>query len=46
MAEIDLVSALHKRTKRDYVGRVTGGKMEGSFRTDAGTEGRWTATKK
>ena len=23
MAEIDLVSALHKRTKRDYVGRVT-----------------------
>ena len=32
--------------KRDYVGRVTGGKMEGSFRGDNGTEGRWTATKK
>ena len=32
--------------KRDYTGRVTGGKMEGSFRADNGTEGRWTATKK
>jgi SAM-dependent methyltransferase len=32
--------------KRDYTGRVTGGKMEGSFRGDNGTEGRWTATKK
>ena len=32
--------------KRDYAGRVTGGKMEGSFRGDNGTEGRWSATKK
>ena len=32
--------------KRDYIGRVTGGKMEGSFRGDNGTEGRWVATKK
>ena len=32
--------------KRDYSGRVTGGKMEGSFRADNGTEGRWSATKK
>ena len=32
--------------KRDYTGRVTGGKMEGSFRADNGTEGRWVATKK
>ena len=32
--------------KRDYIGRVTGGRMEGSFRGDNGTEGRWTATKK
>ena len=32
--------------KRDYTGRVTGGKMEGSFRGDNGTEGRWVATKK
>jgi len=32
--------------RRDFSGRVTGGKMEGSFRTDTGAEGRWTATKK
>jgi SAM-dependent methyltransferase len=32
--------------KRDYNGRVTGGRMEGSFRADNGTEGRWSATKK
>jgi len=32
--------------KRDYNGRVTGGRMEGSFRGDNGTEGRWSATKK
>jgi len=32
--------------KRDYIGRVTGGRMEGSFRADNGTEGRWSAAKK
>ncbi len=32
--------------RRDFTGRVTGGTMEGSFRTDAGAEGRWSATKK
>jgi len=32
--------------KRDYIGRVTGGRMEGTFRADNGTEGRWTATKR
>jgi hypothetical protein len=32
--------------RRDFTGRVTGNKMEGSFRADNGTEGRWTATKK
>jgi SAM-dependent methyltransferase len=32
--------------RRDYTGRVTGGKMEGSFRADNNTEGRWSATKK
>ncbi len=32
--------------KRDYTGRITGGRMEGSFRADNGTEGRWSATKK
>ena len=32
--------------KRDYSGRITGGKMEGSFRADNGSEGRWSGTKK
>jgi SAM-dependent methyltransferase len=32
--------------RREFTGRVTGGKMEGSFRADNGSEGRWTATKK
>jgi len=32
--------------RRDFSGRVTGAAMEGSFRTDSGQEGRWTAAKK
>ena len=36
----------NKSVRRDFTGRVTGSSMEGSFRTDAGAEGRWTATKK
>jgi hypothetical protein len=32
--------------RREYTGRVTGAKMEGSFRDDKGGEGRWSATKK
>jgi precorrin-6B methylase 2 len=32
--------------RRDFTGRVTGGTMEGSFRTDGGAEGRWAAAKK
>jgi len=32
--------------KREYTGRVSGQKMEGSFRGDNGSEGRWSATKK
>jgi len=32
--------------RRDFTGRVTGGKMEGSFHDEKGGEGRWTATKK
>jgi hypothetical protein len=32
--------------RRDFTGRVTGGTMEGSFRTDGGAEGHWTAAKK
>jgi hypothetical protein len=33
-------------TRRDFSGRVNGGRMEGSFRDDKGGEGRWSATKK
>lgn len=32
--------------RRDLSGRVSGNRMEGSYRTDNGTEGRWTAVKK
>ena len=32
--------------RRDFTGRVSGGRMEGSFRADNGSEGRWSATKK
>jgi hypothetical protein len=36
----------NRGVRRDFTGRVTGGTMEGSFRTDGGAEGRWSATKK
>jgi len=32
--------------RRDFNGRVTGNRMEGSFRSETGAEGRWSATKK
>ena len=32
--------------RRDFNGRVSGNRMEGSFRTEAGAEGRWAAVKK
>ena len=35
-----------KGVRREFTGRVSGGRMEGSFRADNGTEGRWVATKK
>jgi Methyltransferase domain len=35
-----------KGVRRDFTGRVNGGKMEGSFRDEKGAEGKWTATKK
>ena len=35
-----------KGVRRDFSGRVSGARMEGSFRADNGTEGRWSATKK
>jgi hypothetical protein len=32
--------------RRDFSGRVSGAAMEGSFRTDGGQEGRWSAARK
>lgn len=32
--------------RREFTGRVSGARMEGSFRADSGTEGRWTAAKR
>jgi SAM-dependent methyltransferase len=32
--------------RREFSGRVSGNRMEGSFRTDTATEGRWVATRK
>ena len=32
--------------RRDFTGRITGGRMEGSYRTDKGAEGRWSAARK
>jgi len=32
--------------RRDFSGRVSGSRMEGSFRDDKGAEGKWSATKK
>jgi len=35
-----------KSVRRELNGRVSGGRMEGGFRADNGTEGRWVATRK
>jgi len=43
---ISFVYVDNKGVRRDFIGRVTGSQMEGSFRSDNGAEGRWTATKK
>ena len=32
--------------RRDFTGRITGGRMEGTFRTETGAEGRWSAARK
>jgi hypothetical protein len=32
--------------RRDFTGRVNGGRMEGNFTDEKGQQGRWTATKK
>ena len=36
----------HAGVRRDFTGTVTGNRMEGGFRADNGTEGRWSAAKK
>jgi hypothetical protein len=36
----------NRGVRREFSGRVSGARMEGSFRADGGAEGRWTATKK
>lgn len=36
----------NRSVRRDFTGRVSGNRMEGSFRADNGTEGRWSATRK
>jgi len=35
-----------KGVLREFSGKVSGARMEGTFRADNGTEGRWTAAKK
>jgi hypothetical protein len=34
------------RLRRDFTGRVSGGRMEGTFRDEKGAEGKWSAAKK
>jgi SAM-dependent methyltransferase len=36
----------NRGVRRDFSGRVAGRRMEGSFRADDGSEGRWTAVRK
>lgn len=45
-AQISFAWVDGKGVLRSHTGRVTGGKMEGSWKADNGTEGRWSATKK
>jgi Methyltransferase domain len=32
--------------RRDFTGRISGGRMEGTFRDEKGADGKWSATKK
>jgi hypothetical protein len=45
-ADISFSFVGQDRLRRDLAGRVTGGRMEGSFRDEKGGQGRWSATKK
>ena len=45
-ANISFAYVDNNGVRRDFTGRVAGGRMEGSFRAENGSEGRWSATKK
>jgi SAM-dependent methyltransferase len=45
-ARIGFAYVDNKGVRRDFTGRVNRNSMEGSFRTESGQEGRWSATKK
>jgi SAM-dependent methyltransferase len=45
-ANISFAYVDNSGVRRDYAGRVSNGRMEGSFHADGGTEGRWSASKK
>ena len=45
-ASISFAYVDNSGVRRDYTGRVSGGRMEGTFRADNGSEGRWSASKK
>jgi hypothetical protein len=45
-ASISFAYVDQNRVRRDFSGRVNGGRMEGSFRDEKGAEGKWSATKK
>jgi SAM-dependent methyltransferase len=45
-ARISFTYVDNKGVRRDFTGSVNRNSMEGSFRTDGGQEGRWSATKK
>jgi cyclopropane fatty-acyl-phospholipid synthase-like methyltransferase len=45
-AQIAFAYVDNRGVRRDFTGRVNGAHMEGSFRADDGSAGRWTAAKK
>jgi hypothetical protein len=45
-ASISFAYLDQKGVRRDFTGRVSGGRMEGTFRDEKGAEGKWTAVKK
>ena len=45
-AQISFAYVDANAVRRDFTGRVSGTRMEGTFRDEKGQEGRWTATRK